>query len=157
MKCLINPGGNSGNDMKFKLLLCSLLLSCICHGQTRSSTREQVLKELLEKSAVIDGEYYDLEFVLNILPDNHWYLKFKKDSTYEYIHWSGWGEAEGTILEYGKYSIRKNKIKLMTTKKDEDLIGRKFYLFSLNENFEERIFADCVESGSMHYCLYIIK
>lgn len=137
-----------------------LLFSFTCYSQDDTDNDSIVslffksVDELLPQSEVIDNETFDLRFLIRVLPDNGWYLKFNKDSTYEYVHWSGFGDPEGTILEKGKYEISKNKVKLYPPQKKSGLGSIDFYLVtSPTDEIDNNITIDCVESESKIYCL----
>lgn len=113
------------------------------------------IEQTLVNSRNITSETFDLKFLLRVLPDNCWYLKLKKDSTFEYIHWSGWGESEGIILEKGKYSIKDNSLNLESGKRNSELKNIEFYLVtSQTDAIDNNITIDCVKDGEFIYCLY---
>ena len=145
---------------RFATILTFLILSITCQGQTKDidsvSTMEfKSLEELLAVSETIDNETFELKFLIRVLPDNGWFLKLRNDSSYEYIHWSGWGEPDGTILETGKYEISKNQIKLIPDKKKSELESADFYLVTSTTNeIDNNITIDCEELNSKVYCLF---
>lgn len=143
------------------IILNFLFLSLTCLSQsnldndTTSTVEFKSLKEILAASNIIDNETFDLKFLIRVLPDNGWFLKLNKDSSYEYIHWSGWGDSDGTILEKGKYEISKNKIELHSDHKKSELGKTRFYLLTSESNeIDNNITIDCVETKSKIYCLY---
>jgi len=120
-----------------------------------STMQFRSLEEVLSSTEIIDGETFELEFLIRALPDNGWFLRLKKDSSYEYVHWSGWGDSIGTVLEKGKYEISKNLIKLNPDKKKSELESNDFYLVtSATNEIDNNIIIDCTESDSKVYCLY---
>lgn len=124
-------------------------------NDTITTSKFQSLNELRAVSDIIDDETFELKFLVRVLPDNGWYLKLNKDSTYAYTHWSAWGDSDGTILEKGKYEIVKNKIKLYPHKKKSELAKSQFYLVTSESNeIDDNITIDCVETESKIYCLY---
>ncbi len=115
----------------------------------------KTIEQILESSKKIPAETFDLKFLLRVLPDNGWFLQWNKDSTFEYIHWSGWGESEGTVLEKGKYSIKDNLLNLESEKSDSELKNIKFYLVtSQTVSIDNNISIDCQKSDELFYCLY---
>ncbi len=113
------------------------------------------LEEVLEYSEIINDETFDLKFLLRVLPDNGWFLKLKKNSSYEYIHWSGWGEPEGTVLETGQYSIKNNRLTLKSDSEKSELFSSIFYLVTSGTNeVDNNLNIDCEEYASKIYCLY---
>lgn len=115
----------------------------------------QTIEQILENSKKITSETFDLKFLLRTLPDNGWFLKLNKDSTFEYIHWSGWGNADGTVLEKGKYAIKNNSLNLTSEKRNSALKNSKFYLVtSHTELIDNNITIDCQRNGELIYCLY---
>lgn len=113
----------------------------------------RTVEEVLKDSEKITSKTFDLKFLLRALPDNGWFLKLNKDSTFEYIHWSGWGET--TILEKGTYSIQDNLLKIVPKKKNSDLKNIEFYLVtSQTDAIDNNITIDCVKDGGHFYCLY---
>jgi hypothetical protein len=115
----------------------------------------KTIEQILENSKKITSETFDLKFLLRTLPDNGWFLKLNKDSTFEYIHWSGFGNSEGTILEKGKYSIKDNLLNLESENRDSKLKNIEFYLVtSLTEAIDNNITIDCEKEGDQIYCLY---
>lgn len=151
------------NDMKQVITLLSLFflsLTCISQTNTGNDTTTQKefksLSEIIALSETIDNETFDLKFLIRVLPDNGWYLKLNKDSSYEYIHWSGWGDSDGTILEKGRYEVSKNKIKLHPDKKIRSALAKtQFYLVTSESNeMDNHITYNCAEAESKMYCLY---
>ena len=150
------------NQMKRIVIILNLILfSLTCLSQTNvdsDTTRTSKFKpldEILAVSDTIDNQTFDLKFLIRVLPDNGWYLKLNQDSSYEYIHWSGWGDSDGTILEKGKYEIKKNKIKLHPDIKKSELAKAQFYLVTSETNeIDNNITIDCLETASKTYCLY---
>jgi hypothetical protein len=70
------------------------------------------------------GQGIKASFTLRTLPDNTWYLELKKDNTYKYLHWSGFG-GNPTVLDSGTYSLE--NLKLITKSQIENNTkGRKF-------------------------------
>jgi hypothetical protein len=115
----------------------------------------KTIEQILENSNKITAETFDLKFLLRVLPDNGWFLKLNKDSTFEYIHWSGWGESEGTVLEKGKYSIKDNLLNLESEKSDSELKNIEFYLVtSQTASIDNSISIDCQKNDELFYCLY---
>ena len=115
----------------------------------------KTIEQVLEGSKKITSETFDLKFLLRALPDNGWFLKLNKDSTFEYIYWSGWGEAEGTVLEKGKYSIKDNLLSLESEKRNSQLKTTEFYLVtSQTESIDNNVTIDCQKNGELIYCLY---
>jgi hypothetical protein len=113
------------------------------------------IEQILEHSKKISSETFELKFLVRSLPDNGWFLKLNKDSTYEYIYWSGFGEPEGTILEKGNYSIKNNRLKLVADKKKSQLKNSKFYLVTAaTDAIDNNCTIDCVKDGKVTYCLY---
>jgi hypothetical protein len=113
------------------------------------------IEQILKDSKKIDDETFDLKFLLRVLPDNGWFLKLNKDSTFEYIHWSGWGEPDGVILEKGKYAINNNLLQIESEKKNSELKNLEFYLLtSQTDAIENNITIDCLRDGEQIYCLY---
>lgn len=122
---------------------------------TKSNGISMPLKKAINESLRIDGVTFDLKFLLRSLPDNGWFLKLNMDSSYEYIHWNGWGDSDGTILETGKYVIKNNRVKLKPDQKKSDLDSITFFLLtSKSMGPDNHIYMDCVESNSQIYCLY---
>ncbi len=146
--------------IKFTTILTFLILLITCQGQKRdndsvSTMGFKSLEELLVVSDTIDNETFELKFLIRMLPDNGWFLKLRNDSSYDYIHWSGWGEPDGTILETGKYEISKNKIKLIPDNKKSELESANYYLLTSAKNeIDNNITIDCAELNSKVYCLY---
>ena len=143
------------------LTILVILLPLKIWGQTSSKDtltdilQFKTIEQILKNSKNITSETFDLKFLLRVLPDNGWFLKLNKDSTFEYIHWSGWGETEGTILEKGKYSIKNNLMKLESEKKYSELKNIEFYLVtSQNDTIDNNITIDCEKDGDLLYCLY---
>jgi hypothetical protein len=121
----------------------------------RDSKSQKSIENLMQSSEIINAQTFDLQFTLRVLPDNGWFLKFQKDSTYEYIHWSGWGNSEGTILEKGIYNIEMNQIKLNPKGIKRELTSRVFFIFtSISNEIDNNITIHCTESDSITYCLY---
>jgi hypothetical protein len=142
-------------------ILNLFFLSLTCLSQTNtdgdSTTKGEFksLSEILSLSDTIDNQTFELKFLIRVLPDNGWYLKLNQDSSYEYIHWSGWGDSDGTILEKGKYEISKNKIKLHPHGIKSELAKTQFYLVTSETNeIDNNITIDCIEVESKTYCLY---
>jgi len=147
--------------IRFATILAFLILSLTSKGQstadsdTVSTMQLKSLEEILPLSDTIDNETFELKFLIRVLPDNGWFLKLKNDSSYEYIHWSGWGDSDGTILEKGRYEILKNKVKLIPDKKKSELESSDFYLVtSVTNEIDNNITIDCTELDSKVYCLY---
>ena len=143
------------------LIILILLLPLKIFGQ--SSSKDTVtdnlqfksIEQIHKDSKKITDETFDLKFLLRALPDNGWFLKLNKDSTFEYIHWSGWGEPDGTILEKGKYSINNNLLKLESEKENSELKNIEFYLVtSQADTIDNNITIDCAKDGEQIYCLY---
>ncbi len=136
------------------LLILPLKIWCQTPGKDAlmDNYKFKSIKEILKDSKKINNETFDLKFFIRVLPDNGWFLKLNKDKTFNYIHWSGWGE-ESSILENGTYSIIHNRIKLESNKKRSALKKNKFYLvISPIDNDYAR---DCKLEGEIIYCLYI--
>ncbi len=111
-------------------------------------------EQIVQNSRKITNETFDLKFLLRALPDNGWFLKLKKDATFEYIHWSGWGESEGTILETGTYSILNNLVLIRSTSGNSELENREFYLVtSPTDSIDNNATIDCVREKESIYCL----
>lgn len=115
----------------------------------------KTIEQLLENSVKITSETFDMNFLIRALPDNGWFLKLNKDATFEYIHWSGYGSPEGTILEKGNYSITDNLLHLESENNKSDLEHIQFYLVSSQtEWIDDIISVDCQKNGELFYCLY---
>ncbi len=113
------------------------------------------IEQILKDSKKINNETFDLKFLIRVLPDNGWFLKLNKDSTFNYIHWSGWGESDGTIIEKGTYTIIDNRLKLKSNIRKSDLKNIKFYLItSQTDSIDNNITIDCVKDRETIYCLY---
>lgn len=145
-----------------RLLIIILLLSPL-GVWSQSSVEDTVqdslpfysVEQILKDSKNITDETFDLKFLLRSLTDNGWYLKLNKDSTFEYIHWSGWGPPEGTILEKGKYTIHNNLLKIESEKSSGALKNMEFYLAtSQTDSMDNNLTTDCVRDGELFYCLY---
>jgi len=122
---------------------------------TKSNDISMPLKKAIKESSRIDGVTFDLKFLLRSLPDNGWFLKLNTDSSYEYTHWTGWGNPNGTILETGTYVIKNNRVKLKPDQKKSDLSTTSFFLVtSKSMEPDNHIYMDCIESNSHIYCLY---
>ncbi len=138
--------------MRSILTSFTLILSLICLSKSNKDYKNELKSNTISyKDTLIT---YDIQFVLRSLPDNGWFLKLNKDSTYEYIHWSGWGPNEGEILEKGEYNI-KNKILVLKPKtKYKELKTRKFIFIEKGKNeVEDYKKIDCKESEGQIYCL----
>jgi hypothetical protein len=138
-----------------------ILLPLKIWGQTLSKDtltddlQFKTIEQILEKSKNITSETFDLKFLLRVLPDNGWFLKLNKDSTFEYIQWSGWGESDGTVLERGRYSIKDNLLNLESEKRNSELKNINFYLVtSLTGAIDNNMTIDCEKEGELIYCLY---
>ncbi|MDX2360893.1 MAG: hypothetical protein QNK23_08815 [Crocinitomicaceae bacterium] len=147
--------------MRLIIILSTLLLSLTCRGQSTDNDREinsdevKTIEEILQASEIINQETYDLKFCLRVSMDNAWYLKLNIDSTYEYIHWSGWGNSEGTVIEKGKYNISNNLIELKSDNGNSRLESRVYFLITSNsEDIDNRYNIDCAEGDLKTYCLY---
>ncbi|MFM9983612.1 MAG: hypothetical protein ACKVOK_00165 [Flavobacteriales bacterium] len=146
-----------------KFLLISLIFLAIsnCSGQDQNS-KDSILslhpipiESLLASSDTIHHKSFNFKFLIKVLPDNFWYLKLKKNGTYQYIHWSGWGDSDGDVIEEGKYVIDHNQLLLTSRNQDSQLAGYKLYLFtSVSNNIDNNFNIDCVERKSRVYCLY---
>ncbi|MFK7786557.1 MAG: hypothetical protein AB8B56_15660 [Crocinitomicaceae bacterium] len=143
------------------ITLTLFLLSFTCLSQTNTDNDEATtssfksFNELLSESDIINNETFELKFLIRVLPDNGWYLQLHNDSSYEYIHWSAWGESDGTVLEKGEYEIRKNKIKLHSNEKKSELSKCRFYLLSSESNkVKSNITIDCAGTETKIYCLF---
>ncbi|UTW65463.1 hypothetical protein KFE94_12475 [bacterium SCSIO 12643] len=113
------------------------------------------LKTALKNSDRIDHVTFDLKFLLRSLPDNGWFLKLNADSSYEYIHWNGWGDTNGTVLETGKYVIKNNRVRLKPDQKKSDLSTTIFFLVTTSSTrIDDGPGIDCLESQGQVYCLY---
>lgn len=146
--------------MRF-VIFTMLLFPALLHSQSivrdtiDSSDPFMPVENLLESSEKINGETFELKFLIRSLPDNGWFLKLHKDSTFEYIHWSGWGEPAGTILEKGTYTIQDNMLQIVSDKKNSELKKTEFYLItSHNASIENHITVDCAPHNGIMYCLY---
>ncbi len=127
----------------------------ISNDTTKNSDRFKSIEEILQGSIKINKVTFNLKFLLRALPDNGWFLQLNRDSTFEYIHWSGWGESEGTVLEKGKYNITNNLIKLESNKSNSELTSGTYFIVTSHTNrIDNNITIDCVESDSKIYCLY---
>lgn len=141
--------------MKFGFIFSFLFLSLSTWSQSTNPLHFKSLEEILSGSESITKETFDLKFLLRALPDNAWFLKLNKDSTFEYIHWSGWSETGITVLEKGSYSITDNLIQLKSDKSLSELASRSFYILTSDtKEIDNNITIDCVESDSKIYCLY---
>jgi hypothetical protein len=96
-----------------------------------------------------------VKFSLRVLLDHWWFLQLKKDGTFEYIHWSGWGPKEGNVLDKGTYSIHTNKLELQSENADSDLEKFNYYLImSQSQKTGQPLSIDCVEHRKRTLCLY---
>lgn len=143
------------------LIILILLLPLKIWGQSSSkdtitdNLQFKSIDQILKDSKGITDVTFDLKFLLRVLPDNGWFLKLNKDSTFEYIHWSGWGEPGGIILEKGRYSINDNLLKIESEKKNSELKNIEFYLvISQSDTIDNNITIDCVRDDELIYCLY---
>ncbi len=148
--------------MKYLFVLAIFLLPSISWSQakspseTKKSNNSKALTKHLRKSQVINGETFDLEFIIIRLPDNSWILKLNKDSTFEYIHWSGWSDSDGDVLEYGEYKIKNNLLELKSNEIDSKLNSSIYYIIATKtDKIDGLIQVDCTESASKTYCLYV--
>lgn len=138
-----------------------ILLPLVSWGQTSSKDSItdnfpfRTLEQVLQDSEKISSKTFELKFLLRSLPDNGWFLKLHKDSTFEYIHWNGWSESEGIILEKGVYSIQDNLLTLVPEYENSDLKKIEFYLVtSQTDAIDNNITIDCVQDIGLMYCLY---
>lgn len=132
-----------------------------CFGQqtaakdTTSVELNKSLIEILELSDTIDNESFDLEFLLQVKPENAWKLILNRDSTYKYIHFSPLGPCDGSQLEKGKYHILKNKIEFHPNEKNSLLIETQYYLATwVTEDIDMSSRIDCYKVNSKIYCLH---
>lgn len=142
---------------RFASIFTFLILSLTAVGQNTTDTDSvSTIQKVLSLSDVIDGETFNLEFHFRALPDHAWFLRLRKDSIYEYVHWSGWGDPEGTVIENGKYVISKNQLRLIPNKEKSRLMSTVFYLAAFKKKEVEKIDAiDCQKLRSKVYCLYL--
>jgi hypothetical protein len=86
------------NQANFRLIIVLMLL--FPEYSSGQSTQQDTLTDLdlffnidtlLKSSETINDTTFNVKFSLRVLPDNWWFLQLKKDGTFEYVHWSGWG------------------------------------------------------------------
>ena len=112
------------------------------------------IQTLLAASKPIHDQTFKLKFLLRVLPDNGWFLKFYNDGHYEYIHWSAWRDDGGLILEQGAYTITNNRILLEPDSDESEFTHYTFYLVTTKEDIDNNFSIDCKDSNGTTYCLY---
>jgi len=143
--------------MKLSIAIITILLAIGCKGQSYEidTLDFQPNDSIFQASEIIDKKTFSLEFRIRVLPDNFWFLKLNKNSTYEYFYLSGFGGPKETILEEGRYEITENLIRLHPNDKESDLNDRELHIYTSNSTKPgDNVFIDCVKKKSKYYCLY---
>jgi hypothetical protein len=113
-------------------------------------------EDLIKTSLPLNNTYIEVEFLLNALPDNGWFLKLHKDGTFDYIVWSGWGPSEGVNLEMGTYTITKNQLKLKSNNAQSKIANSDYFIaVSATDLTEKTMLRRWIEYDSKFYCMVL--